>query len=73
MQGRHTIDLSWEGANADVDSIDIFLDGDSEPTMTVPNSGAYTDSTNNRGGGSYTYRVCEAGTDACSSEVTVTF
>jgi hypothetical protein len=40
---------------------------------TVANSGSYTDNINARGGGSYTYRVCEAGTTTCSNTVTVTF
>ena len=35
--------------------------------------GSYTDSIGIEGSGSYTYKVCEATTTTCSSEVTVTF
>ena len=37
------------------------------------NDGAYTDNIDQRGGGSYTYQVCEAGTDTCSNEAVVAF
>jgi serine protease len=69
VRGRHTIDLSWTGATST--DVDIFRDG--SLLVITTNDGAYTDSTNNRGGASYTYQVCEAGTTTCSNEVTVTF
>jgi choice-of-anchor B domain-containing protein len=68
-QGVHTVDLSWEGATSA--EIDVFRDG--ELIATVPNDGSHTDSTGNRGKATYTYQVCEAGTSACSNEVTVRF
>jgi len=37
------------------------------------NDGADTDSPRTRGHAAYTYRVCEAGTQTCSNEATVTF
>ena len=40
------------------------------------NNGSYTDNIDQRGGGSYTYQVCEPGTptlETCSNEDTVTF
>lgn len=37
------------------------------------NDGFHTDDIDNRGGGSYTYQLCEAGTSTCSNEVTITF
>jgi hypothetical protein len=40
---------------------------------TVSNTGSYADQTNFRGGGSLTYRVCEAGTSTCSNNVTSSF
>jgi hypothetical protein len=39
----------------------------------TPNDNGYTDSINARGGGSYIYRVCEAGTSTCSNSVTMSF
>jgi hypothetical protein len=40
---------------------------------TVPNNGFYTDVIGTRGPGTYTYQVCEAGTNTCSNQATVTF
>ncbi|HHP7239831.1 S8 family serine peptidase [Longibacter sp.] len=69
QRGRHQIELSWSGAtSADVD---VYRNG--SPVTTTANDGSFTDSTNNRGGASYTHTVCEAGTDTCSSTVTTTF
>jgi glucose/arabinose dehydrogenase len=70
VQGRQTVDLSWTGAtsnNIDIYRNDVF-------TVTVPNiPGFYTDRIGARGGGTYTYRVCQAGTGNCSNQVTVRF
>lgn len=69
VRGRHNIDLSWSGATST--NVDIYRDG--VLIATTANDGAYTDSTNNRGGASYTYEVCESGSSTCSNSVTVTF
>lgn len=69
IKGRHTIDLTWGGTTAP--SLDIFRDG--ALLLTVPNSGAYTDATSNKGGRTYIYRLCEAGTANCSAQESVTF
>jgi subtilisin family serine protease len=70
VQGRHTVDLSWTGANSA--NIDIYRDG--VVIATVPNNGSYKDFIGVRGGNMrYTYKVCEAGTQNCSNEVTVRF
>lgn len=69
VRGRHHVDLAWSAATST--SVDVVRDG--AVLTTTANDGAYTDSTDNRGGASYTYQVCEAGTTACSNEVTVTF
>lgn len=70
VRGKHTVDLSWSGAtSADVD---IYRDG--VVIATPSNSGFYTDSIGVRGGNiRYTCKVCEAGTQTCSNEVTVRF
>ncbi|RTE85676.1 MULTISPECIES: S8 family serine peptidase [Gammaproteobacteria] len=69
VRGRWTAELSWTGTSTT--QVDIFRDG--ALIDTVNDSGAYTDSTNMRGGGSLTYQVCEAGTSVCSEQVTVQF
>ena len=68
-RGRHTIDLNWSGPSSA--SVDVYRDG--SVITTTANDGAYTDATSNRGKGSYTYQVCEAGTTTCSNEATVAF
>ena len=70
VQGRQRADLQWSGAtSADVD---IYRDGDL--IATTANDGFYTDNINQRGSGSYTYQVCEAGsTTECSNEADVNF
>ena len=69
VRGVKTVDLTWSGASGS--SVDIFRDN--TRITTTANDGAHTDSTGQRGGGSHTYRVCEAGTSTCSPNVTVTF
>ena len=70
VQGRHTVDLSWTGATAA--DIDIYRDGG--VIATVPNNGAYKDFIGVRGGNiRYIYKVCDAGTQNCSNQVTVRF
>ena len=69
VRGRHNVDLTWDGATST--NVDIKLDG--ALIDTTANDGAYTWSSNNRGGASYTFEVCEAGTATCSDSVTVVF
>jgi PKD repeat protein len=69
VRGRHHVDLTWSGATSN--DVDVYRDG--VVIATTANDGAYTDATNNVGGGSYTYQVCEAGTSTCSNEATVEF
>ena len=67
--GVQHADLSWSGATST--SVDVYRDG--AKITTTANDGAHTDNIGRRGGGTYTYRVCEAGTTTCSNETTVTF
>jgi hypothetical protein len=70
VQGRHTVDLSWSPVTSA--NIDIYRDG--VVIATVPNTGSYKDFIGVRGGNvRYTYKVCEAGTQNCSNQVTVRF
>ncbi|NOZ94873.1 MAG: PKD domain-containing protein [Acidobacteria bacterium] len=67
-RGTLYADLAWSGASgADVD---VYRDG--AFITTTANDGAYTDVAG-RGAGTFVYKVCEAGTNVCSNEVTVTF
>jgi hypothetical protein len=67
--GIDTVRLSWSGAISS--NIDVYRDGN--VIATVPNTDSYTDSTGVSGRASFTYMVCEAGTQTCSNEVTVRF
>jgi hypothetical protein len=70
VQGQQRVDLSWNGASSN--TIDIYRNG--VLVATVPNiPGFYTDNIGARGKGTYTYRVCDAGTQNCSNQVTVKF
>jgi len=70
VQGRWRADLSWTPSGTS-ENVDVYRDG--SVIATTQNDGSYTDATNFRGGGALTYKVCEAGTDTCSNEVTVEF
>jgi len=67
--GINTSRLTWSGAN----SANIDVNRDGVVIATVANTGTYTDSTGTTGRASFTYKVCEAGTQTCSNEVTVRF
>jgi extracellular elastinolytic metalloproteinase len=67
VKGVHHVDLSWSGATANVD---IFRNGVKIVANTA-NDGAHTDNTGNKGGASYTYKVCETGTTTCSADRTI--
>lgn len=68
-KGTKYTDLSW--GNATSTNVDIFRNG--SVIVTTANDGAYTDSIATKGGGTYDYQVCEAGTNVCSATVSVTF
>ena len=70
VRGRKKVDLAWNDATGA--NVEIHRDGG--VIATTANDGAYTDNMDTRGGGSYVYRVCEAGgTSICSDTVTVSF
>jgi extracellular elastinolytic metalloproteinase len=69
VQGRHHTDLTWSGATST--NVDVYRNG--SVITTTANDGAHTDATNNRGGATYSYQVCEAGTATCSNTVSVVF
>ena len=67
-RGVGYVDLSWSGASAS--SVDVYRNG--SIVTTTSNDGAYTDRVG-KGGGVYTYKVCDAGTSSCSAESSVAF
>lgn len=69
MKGVNTATLSWNGAGTT--SVDVYRDG--VRVITTANDGSHVDSIARKGGGSYSYRVCEQGTTVCSNTATVSF
>jgi hypothetical protein len=69
VKGSQHADLTWSGATSA--TVDVVRNG--VGVATTANDGAYTDATGVKGGGSATYRVCEAGTSTCSNAVNVTW
>lgn len=71
VKGVAHADLGWSGADCQGACILVIRDG--AVIATTENDGAYTDKIGKRGGGSYTYQVCEDDGVTCSNEATVTF
>ncbi|HUP59461.1 MAG TPA: S8 family serine peptidase [Thermoanaerobaculia bacterium] len=69
VKGVQKADLTWTGATTT--NVDVYRNG--ALIITTANDGFHTDNINKKGGGSYTYKVCNAGSTTCSSEVTVSF
>jgi len=67
--GINTSRLTWSGATSS--NIDVNRNG--VVIVTVPNNGHYNDSTGTTGQATFTYKVCEAGTQTCSNSVIVRF
>ena len=68
VKGRQQVDLTWAGAT---DRLDVYRNG-VMVLQDTPNDGAQADVIGVKGGGTYTYRICQ--TDStCSNTVTVTF
>lgn len=69
VRGRQHADLTWSGASGT--NVDVYRNG--ALVITTGNDGFHTDVIGSVGGGSYLYKVCQAGTSTCSNEATVTF
>jgi len=69
VKGAQRVDLTWSGFASG--SVDVYRNG--RKVITTPNDGAQTDAINAKGGGSYSYKACEAGSTSCSPAVSVTF
>jgi hypothetical protein len=63
------VDLRWTGATSS--HVDVYRNG---PRLTTaPNTGSYTDRFAPNAKGTFTYKVCHAGTQTCSNEASVSF
>jgi len=70
VKGLQKADLTWSGAAGA--TVDVYRNN--ALIVNTQNDGAYTDPINNKGAGTYTYKVCQTGsTTTCSNQVTVTF
>ena len=69
VKGVQHVDLTWSGSSAT--NVDIVRDGN--VVTTTANDGSHTDNIGVKGGGSYQYEVCDAGTSNCSNTVSVVF
>jgi len=69
VKGSQRASLSWTGASSA--TVDIYRNN--ARIATVNNTGATTDAINKKGGGTYTYKVCNAGTSTCSNTAQVIF
>ena len=66
-KGKNKVTLTW--ADAVTKSVDVYRNGSLR--TTTANDGFYTESFKTYG--SFTYKVCDQGTDNCSADVTVNF
>jgi hypothetical protein len=69
VKGVQRAALAWTGATST--SVDVYRNG--AKVMTVSNTGSATDNINKKGSGTYTYKVCSAGTTTCSNTAQVVF
>lgn len=67
VKGSARVDLNWAGATTT--SVDVFRNS---VKITTPNDGAHTDVIG-KVSGTFTYRLCNAGTTTCSPNATVSF
>ncbi len=69
VKGVQNADLTWSGATTT--NVVVWRNG--SVLTTIANSGFHTDRIGGKGAGTFTYKVCAAGTTTCSPEVSVTF
>jgi len=69
IKGFQQVDLKWSGATST--NVDVWRNA--TKVSTTANDGAHTDKPGQKGSGTYTYKVCQAGTSTCSANVSVTF
>ena len=65
-KGKHHVDLSWTGSN----SVDIYRNN---LLITTVNGSSYDDDIGSKGGATYTHKVCDTVSGACSNITTTVF
>ncbi|HEU0305372.1 MAG TPA: S8 family serine peptidase, partial [Lysobacter sp.] len=68
-KGKLQVGLAWSGGAA---TVDVFR-GTSKVKSAIANTGTTVDAVKVRGSGSFTYKVCNAGTTTCSNNATVNY
>jgi len=53
--------------------VDIYRNGGAQPIAAGVSGSTYDDDTTSKGGGTYTHKVCLAGTNTCSNTTTTIF
>jgi PKD repeat protein len=71
VKGKKKVDLTWDGSSAT--NMDIYRNDMGSVHLTTANDGAVTDAIDGKGGGTWNYMICAAGTDNCSATVMVVF
>ena len=69
IKGKVQISLAWSGGAA---AVDVYR-GTSKVKSAIANTGTTVDAVKVRGSGSFTYKVCNAGTTTCSNNATVNY
>jgi hypothetical protein len=65
-KGVQHIDLSWSGST----SVQLYRNN---TLLGTVNGNSFVDNTGNKGGGTYTHKVCDVVTGSCSNTTTTTF
>ena len=68
-KGKVQFGLAWTGGDV---TVDIFRDG-TRIRSGQSNTGSYTDAVKVTGSGTFTYRICNAGTTSCSADASVNY
>ncbi len=69
VKGLPKADLAWAGATST--NMDVYRNG--VVLVTTANDGAHTDALPKGSIGTFTYKVCQSGTNTCSPNASVTF
>ena len=69
VKGKVNFRLNWTAGGT---TVDVYR-GTSKVGSGVANTGTYTDAVKVRGSGSFSYKVCNAGTTTCSATVSVSY
>ena len=69
-KGTWTTSIAWSGFDATVTTVDIYRNGAKVRTGVPKTPSSFGES--GKGGGTFIYKVCAAGTSTCTNELTFT-